>query len=75
MVPALMVCMLDMLLSACLGFIHGGVLGYFVGGLNAAMLLACFIVVGVIIGSEAQKKSLKKWAEKDDEIVKEDLNL
>ena len=71
MLPILMVTMLDMALSALVGFIHGGVLGYFVGILNALAFLSLVMTCGYIIGETKGFKKIREWAAMDDKLIKE----
>ena len=60
----------NMILSALVGFLHGGVLGYFVGGLNIAGITIFLMALGFEFGKQTERKSIVSWAKKDDELTK-----
>lgn len=51
---------LQMILSAILGFIHGGVLGYFVAGLNILGIMMEILGLGYAIGTDKNTKEKSK---------------
>ena len=67
--------LLDFLISATAGYMHGGVLGYFVGILNTVMLLLMLVLFGMQIGKAQGMESMKKWNDIDDKMTKEDTGL
>lgn len=57
----------QMILSAVLGLIHGGVLGYFVAGINIVSIFLFAMGFGYYLRGEAIKEGLKKKAEEQTE--------
>lgn len=53
----------QMILSAILGLIHGGVLGYFIAGINIVSIFLFAMGFGYYLRGEAIKEGLKKKAE------------
>lgn len=54
----------QMILSAILGLIHGGVLGYFVAGINLAGIVMLAMGFGYYIRGEAIKEKIKERTKK-----------
>lgn len=52
----------QMILSAILGLIHGGVLGYFVAGINVVSILMFMMGFGYYLRGEAIKKENAKYS-------------
>lgn len=57
----------QMILSAILGLIHGGVLGYFVAGINIVSILIFAVGFGYYIRGEAIKEKIKERTKKTTE--------
>lgn len=67
MIPIIGFGMIQMILSAILGFIHGGVLGYFVAGINVISILALTAGFGYC-ANDILKKVKKEKPEKETDI-------
>lgn len=56
----LMIVMVQMILSAVLGFIHGGVLGYFVGAVNIIGIFGTALGLGYYLNERKHEKENKQ---------------